>query len=98
MVAKEHHKVIEGKQQLIYVIVLDYEEAAEDAAIYHDDTAFYEEDGIGLVWEGVTEKVGDMHTVLKSSSHSSYVLEPSHLLTKGFGGNRKSQEKLFNCM
>ena len=55
MVAKEHHKVIEGRQRLIAVDVLDSEEAAEDASIVHDDAALDEEGGISLLGAGVTE-------------------------------------------
>ena len=42
---------------MIAVGVLDSEEAAEDASIVHDDYAFHEEDGSGLVGVGVTEEV-----------------------------------------
>ena len=50
MVAKEHPEVIEGRQRLIAMDVIDSEEADEDASIDHDDADFYEEDGSGLVW------------------------------------------------
>ena len=46
--------MIEGRQRLIFVVVLDYEEVAEYATIDHDDAALDEEGGISLVWEGVT--------------------------------------------
>ena len=85
MVAKEHPKVIKRRRRLIDVGVLDSEEAAEDAAIDHDDSALDEEDGSGLVGAGVTEEVGDRHKALKSSSLSSYMLKPSHLITQGSG-------------
>ena len=81
MVAKERPEMIERRQRLIAVGVPDSEEAAEDAAIYHDDADLDEEGGSGLVGAGVTEEVGDMQKNLKSSSLSSYVLKPSHLLT-----------------
>ena len=42
MVAKDHPEVIEGRQRLIAVDVLDSEEAAEDASIVHDDDSFDE--------------------------------------------------------
>ena len=45
---------------MIAVGVLDSEEAAEDASIIHDDAAFDEEDGSGLVGEGVIEEVRNM--------------------------------------
>ena len=35
---------------------------------------------------------------MKSSSISSYILKPSHLLTNGFGNNITAQEKLFKHM
>ena len=35
--------------------VLDSEEAAEDASVVHDNAAFDEEDGSGLVGAGVIE-------------------------------------------
>ena len=54
MVAKEHPEVIEGRQRLIAVYVLDSEEEAEDYSIDHDDAALDKEDGTGLVGEGVT--------------------------------------------
>ena len=54
-----------------------------------------EEDGGGLVGEGVKEEVKDMHTALNSSSLSSYLLKPSHLLTQGFENNRTTHENLF---
>ena len=47
--------MIEGRRRLIYVDVLDSEEAAEDYSIDYDSAALDEEDGIGLVGEGVTE-------------------------------------------
>ena len=49
MVEKEHHEVIEGRRRLLDVYVLDSEEADEDASIVHDDAAFDEEYGSGLV-------------------------------------------------
>ena len=52
--AKKHPEVIEGRQRLIVVGVLDSEEAADDASIDHDDAALDEEDGSGLVGAGVT--------------------------------------------
>ena len=52
MVAKDHPGVIEGRRRLIAVDVLDYEEAAGDASIVHDDAAEIEEDGSGLVGGG----------------------------------------------
>ena len=42
---------------MIAVYVLDYKEAAEDDSIVHDDAAFDEECGSGLVGAGVTEEV-----------------------------------------
>ena len=57
MVSKEHPEVIEGRQRLIAVDVLDSEEAAEDASILHYDAAFDEEDGSGLVGACVTQEV-----------------------------------------
>ena len=77
---------------------LDSEEVAGDAPIFHDDAAFDEEDGSGLVGAGVTEEVQDMQKALKSSSLSSYILKPSSLLTQGFEKNRTAQEKLFKHM
>ena len=65
MLAKEHPEVIEERQQLIAVDVLDSEEAAADASIVNDDADLDEEDGSGLVGAGVTEEVGDMHKALK---------------------------------
>ena len=58
MVAKEHPEVIEGRRRLISVCILDSEEAAEDATINHDDAAFDEEYGSGLVGTGVTKRGG----------------------------------------
>ena len=98
MVAKEHPAVIEGMRRFIFVDVLDSEEEYEDAYIVHDDTAFDEEDGSGLVGSGVTEEVGNMQKSLKSSSISSYMLKPSRLLAQVFGNNRTAQDKLFKHM
>ena len=95
MVAKENPEVIEGRQRLIAVDVLDSDEADDDASIVHDDYNLDEEDGIGLVGAGITEEEGDMQKALKSSSISSYILKPSHLLTQGFGENMTSKDKLF---
>ena len=91
MVAKEHTKVIEGRQRLITLGVLDSEEATEDDSINHDGDALDEEDGSGLVGAGVTEEVGDMYNYLKSYSISSYTLKPSKLLTQGFENDRTAQ-------
>ena len=57
MLTKEHPEVIGGRQQLIYVDVLDSEEASEDAYIDHDGADLDEEDGSGLIGAGVTEEV-----------------------------------------
>ena len=53
---------------LIALDVLDSDEAAKDSSIVHDDADFDEEDGGGLVGEGVTEEVQYMQKYLKSSS------------------------------
>ena len=68
MVAKDHPEVIEGRRRLNDVDILDSEEAAEDVSIIHDDAAFDEEDGSGLVGAGVTDEVQDMQKALNSSS------------------------------
>ena len=81
MVAKKHPEVIEGRQRLIAVDVIDFGGTAEDASIDHDDSALDEEGGIGLVGAGVTEEVGDMQKDFKSSYISSYLLKPYHLIT-----------------
>ena len=80
---------------MIAVDVPESEEAAEGASINNDDATLDEEDGSGLLGAGVTEEVGDMQKYLKSSSLSSYLLKPSHLLTQVFGNNMTAQEKLF---
>ena len=49
--------MIEGRRRLIAVDGLDSEEVAGDAPIFHDDAAFDEEDGSGLVGAGVIEEV-----------------------------------------
>ena len=54
MVAKEHQEVIERRRRWIAVDILDSEEESDDASIYHDGAASDEEDGSGLVREGVT--------------------------------------------
>ena len=98
MVSKDNPEVIEGRTRLIAVDVLDYEEAAEDASIVHDDADFDEEDGSGLVGAGVTEEVQDMQKYLNYSSFLSYMLKRSKLITHGFENNRKAQEKLLKHM
>ena len=98
MVAKEHPEVIEGRQKLIAVGVIDSEEESEDASIDHDGAASDEEDWIGLVGEGVTEEVGDIQKAVQYYSLSYYMLKTSHLLTQGFENNRTAQEKLFKHM
>ena len=87
MVSKENPEVIDGRRRLIAVDVLDSDEADDDASTVHDHADFDEEDGSGLAGAGVIEKVGDIQKSLKSSSLSSYMLKPSHLLTQGFGNN-----------
>ena len=57
MIAKEHPEMIERKQLLIAVDVLDSEQAAEDYSIDHDGAALDEDDGSGLLGAGVTEEV-----------------------------------------
>ena len=57
MVENEHPGVIGGRQRLIAVGVLDSEDAAEGASINHDGAASDEEDGSGLVREGVIVEV-----------------------------------------
>ena len=88
MVAKKHPEVIEGRQRLINVDVIDSDEAYEDASIDHYDAYLYEQDESGLVGAGVIEEVGDMQKALNYSSILSYMLKPSHLLTQRFGNNR----------
>ena len=95
MLAEENPEVIEGTRRLIAVDVLDYEEAAEGASIDHDGAASDEEDESGLVGAGVTEEVEDIQKAFKSTSLSSYMLKPSHLLSQGFKKNRTAHEKLF---
>ena len=68
MVAKGHTKVIEGRQRLIPLGVLDSEEATEDDSINHYGDALDEEDGSGLVGGILTEEVQDMQKVSKSST------------------------------
>ena len=51
-----------------------------------------------MVGSGVTEEVEDMEKAMKSSSLSSYMLKPSHLLTQRFENNRTVQDKLFKHM
>ena len=60
MVAKYHPEVIEGRQPLIAVDVLESEEAAENSSIIHDDASEIEEDRSGLAGGILTEKVQDM--------------------------------------
>ena len=98
MVAKEHPEVIEGRQRFISVAVIDSEEAAVYASIYHDGNDSNGEDGSGLLGAGVTEEVEYMQKAVKSSSRSSYMLKPSHLLTQGFDNNRTAQEKILKHM
>ena len=57
-----------------------------------------EEYGSGLVEACVTEEVEYMQKAMQSSSLSSYMLKPSHLLTQGFEKNKKAQEKIFKHM
>ena len=80
MVAKENLDVIEGRQRVSDVDVLESEEASEDASIVYDGSALDEEDGSSLVWAGVTEEVKDMQKDLKYFSILYYMLKPSHLL------------------
>ena len=95
MVAKEHPEVIEGRQRLIAVDVIDYDETAEDASIDNDGAALDGEDGSGLVGAGVKEEVEDMQKALKYYPLSSYLLKPSNLLTQCFDNNNMKHEKLF---
>ena len=83
---------------MIAVDVPDSDKESEDFSVVHDDAVLYEEDVSGLVRAAVTEEVGDMQKALNYSSLSSYMFKPSHLLTHGFGKNRKAQEKLFKHM
>ena len=98
ILSKENLEVIVGSLQLIDVDVLDSEEAAENASIYHYGSALEEEYWIGLVGEGITEEVEDMQKALKSSSLSSYMLKHSHLLTHGFENNKKEQDNILKAM
>ena len=77
------------------VYVFDSEEEDQGALIDNYGDASDEEDGIGLLGSGVTKDVEYMQNAFKSSSLSSYVLEPSHLVTQVFENNRASQENLF---
>ena len=54
MIAKEHPEVIEGRQRLIAVDILDTEEADEDYSIDHDGDDSDEDDGSVLIGLGVT--------------------------------------------
>ena len=90
--------MIEGRQWLIAVDFLCSEESAEDASIDHGAAAPDEEDGSGLLGEGVTEEVEYMQKALKYSYISSYKLKPSHLITQGFEKNRTAHENIFKNM
>ena len=85
IVTKEHPEVIDGRQRLISVDVIDSGESYEDSSIDNGDSDLYEEYGGGLVGAGVTEDVEDMHKALKSSSILFYMSKPSRLITQGFG-------------
>ena len=98
MVGKEHLEVIERRRRLIYVDVIDSEEASEDSYIYHDGATSDEEYGSSFLGAGVTEEVEYMQKYSKYSSLSSYTLKPSHLLTHGFENNMTAQEKLLKNM
>ena len=76
--------------------VIDSGDAAENYSIDHDGSASDEEYGSGLVGSDVIEEVEDMQKDLKSSSLSSYMFKPSHLLKQGFDNNRTAQENLSN--
>ena len=53
MLAKEHPEAIEGEQLFIDVDILESEKAAKDDSINYDGAASDEEDGSGLIGEGV---------------------------------------------
>ena len=80
---------------MIALDVLDSEEVAEGESIDHYGAVSDEEDGCGLVGEGVTEEVEDMQMALKYYYFLSYILKPLHLLAQSFEDKRKSQENLF---
>ena len=90
--------MIEWRQWLVDVVVFDFEEAYEYAYINHYGYALNEEYGSILVGSGVTEEVEYMKKAMKSSSLSSYMLKPSHLLTQRFENNSTVQDKLFKHM
>ena len=94
MLVKEHPEVIEGRQRLITVDVIDSEDADEYAYINNYGATLDEEYGSGLVGAGVTEEVKDMQKAVKYSSILSYMLKPYRLITHGFEKNRVEQEKL----
>ena len=54
MAGKEHQEVIERRRRWIDVDILDSEDEYEDSSIYHDGADSDEEEGSGLVREGVT--------------------------------------------
>ena len=57
MVTKEHPELIEGRQRLVSVDVIDSKEVAEDGSINNYGPTSDEEDGSGLVGAVVTEEV-----------------------------------------
>ena len=98
MLAKKHHQLINERQQLLAVDVLESEEAAQDASINHDGAVTDEQYGRGLLGAYIIEEVEDIQKAIKYFSLSSYMLKPSHLLTHGFENNMTAHEKLFKHM
>ena len=98
MVTKEHPAVIEGRRWFIALDVIESEDSSDDASIYHDSAALYEDYGGGLVGTDVTEEVEYMKKVVRYSSLLSYMLKPYNLHTQVFENNRTAQEKLFRHM
>ena len=87
MVVSEHPELIEGRRRLIYIDVLDSDEASDDGSIYNGAAALDEsgsgETGVitGVTQSG-TEDVEEVQRVVKSSFISSYMMKPLSLLTR----------------
>ena len=90
--------MIEGRRWFIALDVIESEDSSDDASIYHDGAALYEDYGSGLVGTDVTEEVEYMKKVVRYSSLLSYMLKPYNLHTQVFENNRTAQEKLFRHM
>ena len=96
MVAKDYPEVIEGRQRLITVYVLNSEEAYEDDSIIYNGAASDEYGRSGFIGAGAIEEVEWIQKTVKYYSPPFYMFKNSKLITQIFEKIGKHRRRSLN--